>query len=435
MKLSLSTHGFESKPQLKEIMNMSFQTVETDISSLIDKLKQGYCFLNYYDFTQDTYQFIGEGIKKNHYIGSYSINIDLDHQELGMYEMYDKVEMKPTFCYESWSNSIDDKRYRFIYVFDEMLDGPEKYRTMYNYICCLNNLKYDSNASSPYQYMNGTSSSQRHINTGKVYCLSDFNQVFNNDGVNHTKVNNQLYSTPPTDNIFGFCPFSDKELEQDYYSFSFKDLFVKYSKKYKVMDCSAPILTDEDTPMIDLKDWYEIRRTFNPQNGFTKKLKDGEGRKHKLYINSLVRRLINPQITFDELVFSLVYEMCYYISNKDNPITKKEILSIANNALKADLSKFNYKGRKSMVNPMYVKKYGGTRREIANKANAQKHNKKKEEKYQLIGEFYDFNLTIQQNIDIMNNSPVFIEKGYKISKGVIKLWKKENNLTKNKTNE
>jgi hypothetical protein len=27
------------------------------------------------------------------------------------------------------------------------------------------------------------------------------------------EVNNQLYSIPATDNIFGFCPFSDKEFE------------------------------------------------------------------------------------------------------------------------------------------------------------------------------------------------------------------------------
>lgn len=104
MKLSLSTKGFNSKPLSKEIRNMSFQTVDITVESLVNKLKQGYCFLNVYDFTTDSYQFLGKGIKKEHYIGSYSINIDLDHQHVPMKEMFDLSSIKPTFCYTTWSN-------------------------------------------------------------------------------------------------------------------------------------------------------------------------------------------------------------------------------------------------------------------------------------------------------------------------------------------
>ena len=83
-----------------------------------------------------------------------------------------------------------------------------------------------------------------------------------------------------------------------------------------------------------------------------------------------------------------------------------------------------------MVNPLYQLKYGGSKRAIANKANAEEKRKKKEEKYRLISKFYDSNLTIQENINIMNNNRAFIEKGFIINKSIIMRWKKENKRNK-----
>ena len=118
-----------------------------------------------------------------------------------------------------------------------------------------------------------------------------------------------------------------------------------------------------------------------------------------------------------------------YIDNtdKNDLITKNELVSIAKNALEADPKDFNYKKpRKSIVNYKYIIKYNKTKIEVRNKHNAQKNTDNKKKNQEIISRYYNPNLTIKENIE-------YIEEytGIRLSDKTIRRWKKDNGLSRN----
>ena len=131
--------------------------------------------------------------------------------------------------------------------------------------------------------------------------------------------------------------------------------------------------------------------------------------------------MINPDITFDNLLYNLVYEFQYYYINNGNKIDKKILYGIAMNVMEAEIDEsLMRKGKPRynfFINQLYCKKHGMKAKQVLGQVN----NKK-----QYIGEFYDLNLTDQENIEIMK------ECGLLISKPTLDRWKKENGIKKYK---
>lgn len=432
---SVSTNGSNQKPTQTQIRDLKYNTVKLTVDDLISKIKSGHCFSNLYNLGKD-FRFIGDGVKVNNYIGSYTINIDLDHQSLSMQEQYDRAELKPTFCYESWSNSDDDYRYRFIYVFEDLIPDVCSYKDVYHCLCHINHLDYDSRASSPYQYMNGTGGDAMVIKSGQVYSFKDLNlrfQLFTEWSGLCTKVQKPLIRENNTDYINGFCTFKlgDEDFQTDLARLSTSQILEKYKHRYRNIQHSPIPYVQEDEPMIDLpEDFYEITRRFSlkqGEKGQCVRTKYGEHRKKVLYTNLMVRRLITPDLTPEEMLYDLIYELNYYIDNT-NPqhrITIKDLVNVLKQVWIADISTFNYiRPRDRMVNPKYRQKTGLPTRVIANKANAEQHQKRKEEKYARIGELYDCDATIKQNLTVMK------EFGLIISERTLKNFKKDMGLTR-----
>lgn len=432
---SVSTIGFNQKPTRAQISDLSYNTVQLTVDDLISKIQSGYCFSNLYNLGKD-FKFFGAGVKVNNYIGSYTINIDLDHQPLSMQEQYDRAELKPTFCYESWSNAPDDHRYRFIYVFEDLIPDVQDYKDVYHCLCHINHLNFDPRASSPYQYMNGTGSDAMIIKSGQVYSFKDLNlkfQLFTDWSGLCTKVQKPLINTAKPDYINGFCTFKlgDEDFQTDLAKLSFSQILDKYKHRYRNIQHSPIPYASEDEPMIDLpEDFYEITRRFSlkqGEKGQCVRTKYGEHRKKVLYTNLMVRRLITPDLTPEEMLYDLIYELNYYIDNSDSihKITIKDLVNVAKQVLTADLTSFQYiRPRNRMVNPKYRQKTGMPTRLIANKANAERHQKRKEEQYTRIGELYDCDATITQNLAVMR------EFGLSISERTLKNFKKDMGLTR-----
>ena len=136
--------------------------------------------------------------------------------------------------------------------------------------------------------------------------------------------------------------------------------------------------------------------------------------------------MINPNITFDNLLYNLLYELVQYVSNFDaqNIIGKKEIYDIASCVMKKDITKYEWvKGvnRKFIVNPRYCEKYGMNKRQVRNMACKMLRNDS-------IGELYDCSKTDKENLEIMK------ENGLEISLITLKRWRKDNGITKYKKN-
>lgn len=420
MILSLSTTGSQTKPKLN---NLIFHTVDLQLEELKEKLEQGFTISGLYDHKGE-WKNTGKGILKNHYIGSYLINIDLDEESVPMEEKLEQIKLLPTLAYKTFSND-DSKgkyRYRFIYVFDSIILGEENYEKLFNEICNANKLKYDKNARVGYKLMCGTD--KEVLITGKTYKPYNFKCNLNCDDCGLCK--------PVTTTSY---QFENKEFEKDFARMPFADIVEKYKGIYRNIQQSQLPYSDADTPVIELPDdFFEIVRPW--KKGMEKneivRIKNHCHRRIKLYNNLVIRRLITTTLTFDELVYALCFEMAYFIDNSDRTdlITRQQLIGIAENAFIADTSKFNYiKPRKSMVNVKYMIKYNKSKVEVRNKNNGQKNaqnnTKIKEANSEVINRFYNPNFTTEENISYIEDMT-----GIKFSRATIQKWKRENGYTR-----
>ena len=205
-----------------------------------------------------------------------------------------------------------------------------------------------------------------------------------------------------------------------------KDIITKYENIYPNIEHTPLPKTDADIPYILFpSDYIEIMRDCRKnEDDIAKKLKDGHGRRKRLFNNGILRRKINPNITFENLVYNLLYELHYYISNRnaENIIGKNEIMIIARDVMKADLSKYEYKAVRDkdwIVNDEYCKKYDLSPNQVKNIA-------RKAINHLKIHELYDKDLTDKENVEMMKG------KGFEVSLSTLKRWKGENGITKHR---
>ena len=159
-----------------------------------------------------------------------------------------------------------------------------------------------------------------------------------------------------------------------------------------------------------------------------KHIKNGNGRRKKLYMNLLLRKKINPSITFETLLYDAVFEVVNYIDNTDttDKVTKEQITQITVNAFNDPCNIQTTEKRKYVFNKTYCMNNGID----VKSANIRLVNTikklKKEERDEQIKALYQTNLTDKENIQILAND------GIKISMPTLKMWKKENGIKKNK---
>lgn len=450
MKLSLSKQGFASKPKNGEV-NVYFNTVELNSPvELLDKLLHGHIFAFHYPFEGD-YLFNGHGVRTDNYIGSWIVHIDCDHQKVCMDDFIETMTDKPTFAYESFSNCEVDYRYHLVYCFDEEILGKENYKKIFEILCSRNNIDFDQQAASPCGIYHGTSPKAKVYPSGfpnKIYKVSDFLsqediKVYNQ----YTKVSNlnniNNISSSSLQHNLGMILFS-KQLTDAITKLGYEDAYKSLmgardkdgKEKYRHFD-ATPILLEapEDEPLIPIpQDYYEICSYFIFYNGKSHPLlrKDGQGRKRSLYMNCRIRRLIMPDCTHDDLLYSLCYDMWKRIDNSKDPITLDNLIDIVCSAMEYDMTEFKYqRPREHKVNLAFCEKYGYTPLEVAHMFARQAGNKKKKElkenKKQLFLSLYDGNLTIKANIEKIQTMT-----GNKYSMPTIKRWLKEENITKYK---
>ena len=216
----------------------------------------------------------------------------------------------------------------------------------------------------------------------------------------------------------------------------YNDLLEKYKDVYYIFESTPLDYSNDDVPYILLPNNYiEIKRYWLIDNVYNedgdiisksskvRKIKNGNQRKKKLFINGILRKLMIENLSFEHLLNNLVYELYYYIDNREDKIDKKTLFQIAINVVKEESSKYTNlitkDKRDFIVNPNYCIKYNVSKKQARNIA-------KKELNYQKIGELYDCSLTDKENLTI------FKEYGLEISLITLKRFRKDNNITKNK---
>lgn len=448
--VSYSDINYNVKPTSEEIKHMHFALCKTNVNEFVDKISKGYAYCAVYNNDE-----FGISLKKDsNFAYTQVISVDIDKTTISLNEALKTLKTTPTIAYNTFSNGINDLYcYRLVYLFEKPIDSIKNAKL---YTLALNkivgeelNIKTDSNASKVSQYFNGTNDINVFV-SGCVYELNDFNldgikedkmkvsskciqEENNNIGLSDTFVKDNMkvqskYIQEENNNIGLTCTFeNDTTLIKDYWKLKLTEFLYKYDPIMPNTQNSKLEIPSEDEPFIDIpSDYREIKRYWylltddkGHKLDYIRKIKDGEGRRKKLFLNGIIRRLINPQITFENMLHNIVWEFITYMVNDGNKITKTILWNIVKDVMNADLTRYATLGttsRKWMVNPYFSTKYGMSKREVINKF---KHNKK-----QYIGEFYDCSLSDKENIEKMK------EYGFEISLITLKRWRKENNITK-----
>ena len=431
----LSNQKFDHKPNREtEVGKLRFQRIYTDVEGFAASIAKGYCYAPV--FNSATFN-MSEKTDANFQYSSF-VSIDIDHTTVDMNTMIDGLEYKPTISYTSCSNGLDDKySYRLIYCFSDKIEGTREYSNYVYTILNANQISIDDidkRSLKASQYYNGNGCGNIDIKVSNiVFNKIDYIEFYKDYFVNNTISNNSesinvTNNTTPSTIISLNDTFVNKDFEDDYWNMRMEDVLSKYVDVFPNIEHTPLPVTDEDTPYIMFpSDYIEIKRHWKVRNdGRAVKIEDGYHRRKNLFVNGVIRRLINPNITFDNLIYNLLFELVYYISNynAEYVIDKKDIYHIARNVMKADLSRAEgLKGadRKFMVNPRYCEKYGLNKRQVKNMACKMLRN-------DCIGELYDYSKTDKENLEVMK------ENGLEISPITLKRWRKENGITKYKKN-
>lgn len=418
MFVSISNLAFDHKPVNGEIGMMRFVRTETDVDGFADHIRQGYCYSSVF---RDDWR------DKERFMESWTLTYDVDHSNVDLDTCMEGLAVKPAIAYTSPSNGTDGYCYRLIYVLDDPVRSIDEYY-MYSksFAQQLGVAGLDYHSFLGEQYWNGCRYCTMYVNNN-ILLKKDI--LLNHDYVRKSYKNSSLKGNVPKvqvkhnkecNNILCLsCTFMD-----DYWNMSFNDILEKYRGTYVNME-QTPMQYDDTEPIVYYpEDYYEIRRPWKRVNGQTMKIKDGEGRRRKLYMNGIIRRMIYPDISFDNMLYNLIYEFQNYYINNGNKIDKHTLYEIASNVMGAELDKYAMEKGKPrnafFINPLYCQKHDMTKKQVL----GQVRNKK-----QYIGEFYDFTKTDKENIEIMK------EYGLDVSLRTLKTWKKENNIRKNKVKD
>lgn len=433
--VSLSTRKFDHKPDREtEVGKLRFARVYTDVEGFADGIAMGYCYAPIFASAAFT---VSEKTDRNFEYSSF-VSLDVDHATVDMNTMVDGLEFKPTLSYTSHSNGKEGKySYRLIYCFADKIEGNSEYYNYVHTILTANQIPLDgidkrSLKASQLYFGNGGGNIDIKVSNiiyNKIDFIDYYKDYYNN--IIYTDNNESIIVTNNTTHptiISLKDTFVNKNFEDDYWNMRMEDVLSKYVDVFPNIEHTPLPVVSEDTPYIVFpRDYVEIKRYWKKgDNGRAVKITDGNKRRKRLYINGIIRRLINPSISFDNLVYNLLFELVYYVSNfnADYIIDKQDIFHIARNVMKADMTRaegLRGTNRKFMVNPAYCEKYGLSKRQVRNMACRMLRGDS-------IGELYDCSKTDKENLEIMKSH------GLEISPITLKRWRKQNGITKYKKN-
>lgn len=233
------------------------------------------------------------------------------------------------------------------------------------------------------------------------------------------------------------------EFINDYCHLSVSDIIEKYISIYPSIEFSQVEYDATQAYYMVPQDYLEIKRKWHyreieKENGDTyrvteiERCKNGQGRRRRIFLNLIIRRLIEPSLTFEHLLFNALYELNRFIDNseKDDVITKKDIAEITVNAYFEDIKKWSklkeYHKPKYKVNKEYCVTHNLNARRLALKINADQNKQARQERDAEIAKYYNPQLKEKENLNVLE------ENGVVISLRALQRWKKENGYTKQK---
>ena len=365
------------------------------------------------------------------------IFFDIDKMPYRMQEYISHIPYKPSLAYTTISNGKDGKYgYRLLYAFQEPLTSIEEFDTIYYAIAAANGFKqrvYEDGTKYEFdyrkanqQYYGGGAYSETY-ETDIIYSVNDFSSFIEEGDVLKQQIGStgnkgsNKKSFPNQNNIReGKTYYS--QLEKPFYdglfSLSPNEFLLKYDREmidlYYTAIATKRILSADEKYWLYPDDYQEVKRNWviTATRRCVQKWQIGSGRRKRMYITAQIMKHNVPDITKEELIYCLARERYYYYVNTDNKLNNKELIQIAENALKYSFTLSPCKHPEWSINKDYWLHDNIT-------SNAAKNIVRKELREEQILSLYDFNLSVKDNLSFLR------ENGIKVGKSTLYSLKKK----------
>lgn len=414
--------------------NIKWQTVKYQQRSLmIDEItnfiQQGYCFCHCFN-TRSRVFGLNEKTDSN-FKEANMLFIDIDDSIISMSDFITKLSYKPTIAYTTPNNHSEKSnylfRFRLCYFFDRPIEDIDTYKCVYEgiiqhfsksvegFVC------KDNCGRSPSQQFSGNGSGNCEVYASNVTYNS---QKFAISVIKCTK--QAEYNRLRNAGVVA----TDNQMLSDLSVMKPSDFIAKYRKTYSFFERTP--LEYHDGYAILPPHYTMIKRawccdSFIKKDGTIKyfgkhkKLRDGDGRKKKLYTSALIRKQILPSVSFEHLLFNLVCEREYYYDNSDNELNNNRLIDICRRVVATPIEKITlplYRPKEFEVDKEYCRLHGITPNEMKNRV-------KRRLKDMEIGESYDCSRSVSENLDMLK------EMGIKVGKSRLYEWCRENGVETN----
>ena len=327
------------------------------------------------------------------------------------------LEYKPTFAYPSYSdslekNGISSRRFRMVYVFSQPLQADE-----FKKVSGSINAKTEIDTGEELedkcnevlsQYMNGVYDACEKYYTGIIYDYSDFIDT-TTDQPRYGKQRHNNNDTTTTDQ-------PEKEIEYDkamFYDMSHLDydsFMIRWRRHFHYS-------YDNSNP----NGWIrfgesEVYYQFVGEDYFklfwnVERVKDGQKRRKTVFENMCLRKVLNPEISLDSLMFCAYEDIHRFFDNSDNVLGADYILRNATNCYKMELTEIESKYSGTIA---YLKKESKPKYNVVLKSGSAAgglgYSAKRDIMFSKIDDVYNTALSVKENKEIIDREICTISK-------------------------
>lgn len=437
---------------------IGYTRTTTNAESLLNALLDGHVFCHLFNpaTTRKDGSFGSSEKKDENFDGSYIIGVDIDRTSYPTVEMFiSQLSLKPTFYYTTYSNLKEDKgaRFRLIYVFDTKIENPYFFRYA---AYCLNQLieketkeKIDDDCNLRCsQYFNGTNRNNDNIIlsyglTNYVYSFEDIS--VSTDGYVDYLRNYCYYKTYSRDRVISISNIL-YNITNKFYSFNSSTTYyielqndnttdktcninintVLNSYNTTITHCNEDFVTDMvrldyDEFMkhnrhkyhyyyrVEKEEWIDGIFQYIDDDYFSlywnaTTVKDGQKRRKKLFERMCLRRVINPSVDADTLLFN-AYEDVHRFFEIDKDLTIDCLVKNVERAMQMDIEdiKMNYSNIIKFLKSRRPKSGIIVRPGVTGNI-AERNRVLRIIRYSLMADYYDASLTAKENVEIISNN-------------------------------
>lgn len=463
---------------------IGYKEVTVTSNELLNYLTNGHVFCHLFnpEQTRKDGTFGSCQKKDDNFKGTWCIGVDIDATSYKTITEYiDKLEFKPTFWYSSYSNSPEKPKFRMVYVFDEFITGKYFFR----YCAWQLNSKIEDDTDEEIeddcnlrcsQYFNGTNLNNPDLFVGcgisnNIYSFNDFGitesgyiNFLSHDcfyksknkerNIEISNIINYYYSNQSSFN-YSFtsnttCYNDCENFEQSSYTSyeGINEVTVSDTLK-RDYEYSTTLVNDMERLSYDefmtyyrhkyhyfyrveKDEWIDNLYQYVDDDYFAlyfnaKTVQDGCKRRKKVFERMCLRRVLNPNVDIDTIIFNAYEDIHRYFNNSDGLLGTEYLTKNAVRCftLSIDDIKELYSDNIAYLKSKKPKSGIILKRNVGNLADRNKY--LKSIRYSIIDDYYDCNCSVEENFKFIN------ENVFTISESTLYRYCKDRNINTNQS--